>query len=1459
MKKRILSLLLILLLGLGMVPAAAAAPAEAAPAPGGEASVRDAIFALEAERLNRDAAEEEARDALARSEDFYAGLIADVEGIVAAQEDYVPGTLLYEGGILYWETTDGVTHGYNPARRAEQAAEPEPEPLSDAELAELAEALQSRPEREEGAELMSFDGTHYDTAFFSPHYNEKVGIFRFNLTAFYKIQAIAAWTGGNYEAYFKEEATIDRIAAALQNCCVVVLNSHGDKNNRVELTSNVGLTSADYKKDEGRAYGNTYHAVDYIDGGVVVDGVAIANHMTGPGAGGLFLACYCHSMENQAMEAPLRAAGVGTVFGFSRSVQHDFDDKATEEFLTGISKGYSIAMASQYMRERLVKRTGLIDRSVVYWDPWVKRAGDLFSRTEEEARDHGAAFIWITSDADPYPTGAYGTQCKQAVTSNWTVPYRPTAGTEDIEIVAPVGTEFRKFFGNARTNKIEGVATLLHPEQLPETVGIGATYDVNLITGDLTYYSYFAGRFTTPGYWESEVALVNGSGQREVRTVRLMAWSDEPSETVERSSEWQLGWPGMGWTVLDDGKLYQADLLSGSLPEGTFLSKTSSGAIVLGYPKETGVFKSKWRVVGWDGVTRDLCLTLTVRGEATNHNQTVTERVGQNVEIDLETGDDSGVYSLELLEGELPPGFTLNYSQSEAPCIQGSCDDPGEYTVMLRIVTGRFQTVVHTIHFSFYWVQDKYKNLNLDLTGGTAYLTAAQYERVWRNLLYAGKSGQIAAHNLDFDLDGDGSQDLRLDRNFHSVTLLYGNSLSGDTRVLKMSEDTRRLLHDDGLEDWYEQLTLRLTEYYPLWIDGVQVTNRNRADVLGNGVFRYDGAHELAVRGDYTGTTTEPLISTEVYGLTVRVEADSVLKAKDVGFLVGSRTTVTGPGLLFLKAGGEGVSCDGQHSNLTVTDAALRVEAGGGALFCHQETWASALTIDHSELQLKGGVSAVDGFSSITLYRDAVKKPRSYSTVGGTLRSDGTVVKEATITAWDEAWDLTIGGVQVTDRNRLDVLGDGAFLFDGADTLYVKGSYSGGPIECAMPKLNICASQDTELSSDAYCVLCLTGCEAVISGGPLTLKTSWDGDGAAIWLEHGRDSESGEWLPSKLTLSDMTLNIDSACRGVYGRRLAAAPHEVVIDHSDSDIRAVQSCVKVWGDFAWSGCDLTGADAQSDSGWVELVEPEDGSVPATHAVFSANRHYGFHIDGLELTERSLDLLPAAFSYDPITNVLTVKGDYTATVDNVIWNEENEGLTIRAAADAVLTGPDGLSALYFQKSATLTGPGTLTLTGSHNTPLSVYGNAEITLNGATLIADGALRGLYGYPKLILKDAQLTATAKAGYYAAFGAVYGFGGGIELTDCALLSPAGGTVEGGTVRASGGEAAAEVRIGRTGPVADPADMNGDGLVNAADAALLFAHVSGDAVSFADTAMPDVNADGKVNNKDAMLLFRRML
>ena len=65
-------------------------------------------------------------------------------------------------------------------------------------------------------------------------------------------------------------------------------------------------------------------------------------------------------------------------------------------------------------------------------------------------------------------------------------------------------------------------------------------------------------------------------------------------------------------------------------------------------------------------------------------------------------------------------------------------------------------------------------------------------------------------------------------------------------------------------------LTARAGVGYDLKIDGVQVTDANYSDILGNGVFSYDTAYKrLYIRGDYSSASGNSMIESAVYGLDI--------------------------------------------------------------------------------------------------------------------------------------------------------------------------------------------------------------------------------------------------------------------------------------------------------------------------------------------------------------------------------------------------------------------------------------------------------------------------------------------------------------------------------------------------------------------------------------------------------------
>ena len=94
---------------------------------------------------------------------------------------------------------------------------------------------------------------------------------------------------------------------------------------------------------------------------------------------------------------------------------------------------------------------------------------------------------------------------------------------------------------------------------------------------------------------------------------------------------------------------------------------------------------------------------------------------------------------------------------------------------------------------------------------------------------------------------------------------------------------------------------------YDLFITSVRVTEENRGDILGDGVFRFDGDRTLVVCGDCDSPDL-PVISSGIPGLVIRVQKPSTLSCgENPAILALADLTLTGPAALALESENCGV------------------------------------------------------------------------------------------------------------------------------------------------------------------------------------------------------------------------------------------------------------------------------------------------------------------------------------------------------------------------------------------------------------------------------------------------------------------------------------------------------------------------------------------------------------------------
>lgn len=374
-----------------------------------------------------------------------------------------------------------------------------------------------------------------------------------------------------------------------------------------------------------------------------------------------------------------------------------------------------------------------------------------------------------------------------------------------------------------------------------------------------------------------------------------------------------------------------------------------------------------------------------------------------------------------------------------------------------------------------------------------------------------------------------------------------------------------------------------------------------------------------------------------------------------------------------------------------------------------------------------------------------------------------------------KSYDFMVGGVSVTGDNAADILGDGLFSYDAeTNTLTVKGSkdFSVNAVVNNNPSLTIFVANDATLTSSG-CTTLLSFCDFTVTGpGKLTLKPVNSTKADAVFLHAGT-----------MTLEDADVRASGVVCGIEGGNTA----KLVVRNSFLTASGDAGGIAYLADFTVEGCKLiTPYNGKIVSSGV--LAPEDSYESfASHVRIDPIR-YDLWIAGTQAAETNREdiLGDGAFSYDPDTKTLTVRGDLNRTGSLIVNNID--GLTIYVAKDAVLDTDD--AAITTGKDLRITGPGKLGLLA--NFGVKAMYDATVTLQNANVSAVGyypITGGLSGTNKLIIQNSDVVSTGITA------AVSGFKGGIELIDCTLIKPEDGKVGERAIENADGSVATQVTI----------------------------------------------------------------
>ena len=380
---------------------------------------------------------------------------------------------------------------------------------------------------------------------------------------------------------------------------------------------------------------------------------------------------------------------------------------------------------------------------------------------------------------------------------------------------------------------------------------------------------------------------------------------------------------------------------------------------------------------------------------------------------------------------------------------------------------------------------------------------------------------------------------------------------------------------------------------FDLYVAGEQVTELNKADILGDGAASYNAENNvLTISGDITALDANaPCISSSLDNLTIQVNAPATLSANGGGagiYVQKGNATITGSSKLTISTipiGDYPVSAIYlQDGDLTLSEVNI---SAVGTIYCNTgdlkivnskiETnddligFGGSLTIENSSVSS----STIFGWESLTLTDCYIKTPQ-----GGYYDTSAKVLKDASshtaniveirpmVDPKEEEkeeeekevdkiveYDLTVAGIDVTSKNASDILGDGAANYNA--------------------EKNILTISGNIIVHDQYspCIFSSLDNLTIQVNAPATLSAN--GGGAGIYVQKGNatitgsskltiiSKSSGDYAATAISLQKANLTISDANISTTGAIFC-----------DGDLKIINSQIET-NDGLWgSGSSLT---------------------------------------------------------------------------------------------------------------------------------------------------------------------------------------------------------------------------------------------------------------------------------------------
>ena len=453
-------------------------------------------------------------------------------------------------------------------------------------------------------------------------------------------------------------------------------------------------------------------------------------------------------------------------------------------------------------------------------------------------------------------------------------------------------------------------------------------------------------------------------------------------------------------------------------------------------------------------------------------------------------------------------------------------------------------------------------------------------------------------------------------------------------------------------------------------ISGGTVTAKGDEDgINAGGSVTISGGTITATGGNY-GITAKYAVSVSAGTVTA---AATMTDSNYYSALHGESVTITGGTVSAKTASGKAIYA--YSGNVEISADVTAVSEAGSAV----EAWYGDIVLSGGTIIAQGTTRALDadnytrinnGITKVTLDGDpAVYEAGSDSVLigdaliieepeGGTLDNDKTTILESDGTTKAKhvvivpgtvvtTYPVWVGGVQVTDANKDDILGDGTASFDPStntltlDGLNVGDGYHASGASIVSTGIDLTVKGSATLSGGGYGIYVI---ETTEGGGNLTL------DGAAITYAVASGSDTGIRADGNISISGGTIDVTAAKNGIYAGGSVTISGSVTATGSECGISAAHGDVTISGGTVTAKSDTVGIEATNGT-----IKIQNGTTSVTADGAGAAIGAG----GITIGDEMMIKEPAGGFVGDITGSRVIKNpDDTTATHAVIVPKEAE---------------------------------------------------------------------------------------------------------------------------------------------------------------------------------------------------------